>query len=204
MATFLVHGSTPNHVQLSKRMKQALGGVSQIAGDEYHLLPYNDRLGISVPFGWASEVIPYFSYREDGNRELVEFHIWPANTKQEGYIVFAKPLNWIIGESLAIDGSDYELGITYEVKLCHWNRYVASILYSDNDVVMPLHTRDNFFSQSGKWECEKWKDLEHLFDEHFRPDFNWREKCKWDENFTNTDRGYLRACLNSQVGRFWA
>jgi hypothetical protein len=196
---FLVHGTTPNQIQLSKRMKQALAGVAKIAGDDFQLLPRNDRLGISVPFGWASEFIPYFSYYEDGKKELVEFCIWPANTKQQGWSIFDKPLDWIKKQSLVIDGKEYPLSIGYEVKLCHFQRYVSAIVYTDNDILKPLHTYDNFVNQSGRWNFDKWKELEELFDEHFKPEFKWRDECNWEENFINTDRSNLAMSLGFEV-----
>ncbi len=196
---FTAQSRTPNNTQLMKRMRQALAGVSQIAGDDYQLLPYNDRLGISVPFGWASEVIPEFDSYDDAIKDYVVFYIWPGNTKQQGYYIFNKPLDWTSKRTLSVDGTEYELEIVYNVKLCHFNRYVAGINFYNSYVSKPLHTADNFYNQSGKWNSDSWKDFEQLLDEHFKPEFNWRDKCKWDDNFTNTDRSYFTMSLGFEV-----
>ncbi len=195
---FLADGKMPNYTQLEKRMRQALSKVSQIDGDEYQLLSYSDRLGISVPFGWASEFIPYFTHYPDKKADYVEFSIWPGNTKQQGWSVFDKPLDWSKQRTLTIDGKEYDLRTRYEVKLCHFNRYVTGIVYSDSDTLKPLHTRDNFL-KSGKWKIDKWNTLEHLLDEHFRPEFDWRQKCNWTDSFTNTDRGFVTMSLGFKV-----
>ncbi len=196
---FAGQGRTPNNTQLMKRMRQALAGISAIAGEEYQLLPYNDRLGISVPFAWASEVIPVFANYDDKTKDYVVFYIWPGNTKQQGKSIFNKSLDWTNKNTLTVDSSEYELEIVYNVKLCHFNRYVSGINYSDTDVIKPLHTSDNFYNQSGKWDSDSWTDFEKLLDEHFKPEFNWRDKCKWDDNFTNTDRSYFTMSLGFEV-----
>lgn len=193
---------TPNHTQLKKRMRQALAGVSEIAGEEYQLLPYSDRLGISVPFGWASEVIPEFEYYPDKVEEYVTFYIYPGNTKQQGYQIFNKPLDWTKKQILSINDSNYELQIVLNIKLCHFNRYISGINFSEQDVIKPLHTSDNFYHLSGKWNRDSWKDFEKLMDEHFKPECNWRDKCKWDDNFTNTDRSYFTMSLGFEVSFF--
>ena len=158
---FLAQGRTPNYTQLMKRMRQGLAGVSAIAGDEYQLLPY-DRLGISVPFGWASGVIPEFDTSEDSVKEYVDFYIWPGDTKQQGYSLFDKSLDWTKKETLSVDGKEYTLGITHKIKLSHFNRYVTGINFSKDDVIKPLHTYDDFSQQSGKWKSDAWKDFEYI------------------------------------------
>jgi hypothetical protein len=52
--SFSSQPGTPKYNQLAKRMRQAL------ASSKYELLGNSDRLGISVQFGWASEIISDF------------------------------------------------------------------------------------------------------------------------------------------------
>jgi len=191
---FLVQGTNTNQSQLKKRMKQALVGM----GECYPLLQY-DRLGLSVPFGWASEVIPYFTYNESKRSQVVEFCIWPGNTKQQGYSVFNKPATWTDKSTLAIDGQEYPLSIRYQVKLSHFYRYVSEIDYSEDDCQIPLHTPENFHDFSGKWNSDRWKKLEDFFDSHFKASFDWREQSGWKQNFTDTDRTYLTMSLGYEV-----
>ena len=181
------------YIQLAKRMRQAL------SASKYDLLGYTDRLGISVPFGWSSEVIPGFhSYKSDP-KDYIAFYIWPGNTKQQGYQIFNKSLDWQNKKTLSIDNIEYDLEIVHNVKLCHFNRYVSGINFTDHDVIKPLHTSDNFYNQSGKWNNNKWDDFEKLLDEHFKPEFKWREHCNWTDNFINTDRSYFTMSLGYEV-----
>ncbi len=189
------HGSI-NHIQLIKRMRQAL------TGSKYELLTYTDRLGISVPFDWASEINPYFQSSDNETKEYVAFYIWPGNTKQQGYQIFNKSLDWQNKRTLSIDNQEYELKIIKNVKLCHFNRYVSGINYTDQDIIKPLHTPGNFVKQSGKWSKDKWEDFEKLMDEHFKPEFGWKEHCEWTENFINTDRSYFTMSLGYEVALF--
>ena len=186
--------------QLKQRLKQALVGVSRIAGDEFQLLPYDDRLGITLPFGWVSEFQPYFAHNDDLRVDCVECRIWPANTKAQGNAVFTgKSLDWAKRKTLKIGGEEYRLGIKYEVKLSHFNGYITSVEFSETDTIKPLHTLENYKMQSGKWERPSWSELERFLDEHFKPEFRWREQCGWAENFFDTDRSYLTMSLGFVV-----
>ena len=195
---FLAEDRTPN-TPLRIRMKQALRGVSAIAGDEYQLLEDADWIGISVPFGWASRLMLKFAHREDAEKEHVDFYICPGDTKQQGHSLFKKGLNWTKRQALDVDGKAYKLEIDYRIKLAHFNRGVADIYFTKDDVIKPLHTPHNVDELSGWWKRERWNDFEHLLDEHFKREFNWRDKCKWDEKFINTDRSYLAMSLGFNV-----
>jgi hypothetical protein len=39
-------------------------------------------------------------------------------------------------------------------------------------------------------------------DKYFKPEFNWRQKCDWSENFLHTDRSYLTMSLGYEVTLF--
>lgn len=200
---FSSQNGTPNYIQLSQRMRQAL------SGSKFELLGYSDRLGVAVPFGWASEVIPEFKTHQ--NKDYIEFYIWPGNTKQQGYQIFNKSLSWQDKKTLSINGVEYEMEIAFNIKFCHFNRFVAGINYSEQDLIKPLHTADNFYDQSGKWdwnlETKKWykgntNDFEKFMDEHFKSEFKWRDHCNWTEKFTNTDRNYFTMSLGYEVTVF--
>jgi hypothetical protein len=189
---------TTNYIQLQKRIRQALSGVSKIADDKYELLGYNDRLGIALPLVWATELIPEFETVDNTN--YITFYVWPGNTKQQGYSIFNQPLEWTKKKTLLVGDSDYELEIVYQVKLSHYmGKYITGINYSESDVVKLLHTSDNFYNQSGKWERDSWPDFEKLLDEHFKPEFNWCECCNWDDKFLDSDRNYLFMSLGFEV-----
>lgn len=199
---FSTQSGAINFTQLEKRMTQALSGVSALAGEKYELLRYNDRLGIALPFVWATELIPGFALYPDYPKECVTFYIWPGNTKQQGYSIFGKPLGWMNKTTLEIDEQEYQMEITYNVKLSHrMGKYVSGINFDDKDVVMPLHTRDNFY-KSGRWARDSWPEFEQFMDEHFKPEFDWRKGCDWDKKFLQSDRSYLFMSLGFEVAVF--
>jgi hypothetical protein len=179
-----------------KRMRQAMSHSS------HEILGYNDRLGVAVPFGWASELIPEFQTYDDSIKEYVTFYIWPGNTKEQGRSIFNKSLNWTKKKSLSIDGNDYELEILYNVKLCHFNRYVSGINFQASDLKMPLHTKENYDNKSGLWRIDQWDEFEKFLDSHFLPEFDWRGKCQWENKFKSTDRNYFTMSLGFEVAVF--
>ena len=83
--------------------------------------------------------------------------------------------------------------------LCHFNGYITGIQFRDGDVKKPLHTAENFYNHSGKKTRNQWKQLDQFLDEHFKPEFDWRKQCDWEENFVNTDRSYLTISLGFVV-----
>lgn len=182
------------YYQLEKRIRQAL------ASSGYEVLPYSDRLGIKVDFGWATEIIPEFvSFEKDEIREYIVFNIWPGNTKGQGYQIYNKPLDWINKESLDVDGKAYELEINYHMKLSHFNRFISGLTFNNHDLQKPINTSENFYSNSGKWNEDTWKDFEGFMDEHFVPSFNWRKLCQWEEEFINSDRTYFTNSIGYEI-----
>ncbi|MCU0423832.1 MAG: hypothetical protein MUC81_13580 [Bacteroidia bacterium] len=197
---FSTQNGAINSIQLDKRIRQALTGVAAIAGDKYQLLPYNDRIGITLPFVWASELIPGFELHPDDHKEYVTFYIWPGNTKQQGYSIFDKPLGWMNKTNLTIDGEEYPMEITYNIKFSHFmGKYVSGINFYDDNVFKRVHTSDNFYHKSGKWTSETWQEFEQFMDEHFKPEFNWRKACDWEKKFLQSDRSYLFMSLGFEV-----
>lgn len=190
-----LHGST-DYTQLSKRMRQAL------SSSKFSVLNYYDRLGIAAPFGWASEIIPEFQNFEEGIKEMVVFYIWPGNTKTQGYQIYDKPLNWQEKETLNVNGKEYPLEVAYNIKLSHFNRFISGMTFYNRDLLKQINTADNFYNKSGKWNIDDWNNFEIFMDEHFNPDFKWREKCDWEGNFKNTDRTYFTMSIGYEVALF--
>ncbi|HXB42739.1 MAG TPA: hypothetical protein VNV85_01715 [Puia sp.] len=190
---FSSHSGTPNYIQLTKRMRQAFSSSA------YELLTYSDRLGITVPFGWANEIHAEFETYAGEVKEYVAFYIYPGNTKQQGYPIFSKPLDWLSKKSLRINNADYELEIAYNIKLCHFSKYVSGATFYEKDAINPLHTQENFKEFSGKWTRDKWDSFTQFMDEHFKKEFDWRSICKWEEEFVNTDRNYFTISLGFEV-----
>lgn len=185
------HGN-PNYIQLIKRMRQAL------LASNYELLDYN-RLGISVPFKWASEIILSFQSDQENNNENVIFSIYPGNTKGQGYQIFNKQQDWQEKNSLNIKDIDYKLNISFNIKICHFSKYISGLTFHAEDLIEPTHTYPNFLKKSGKWKKDNWENFESFMDSHFKPEFNWRKRSNWSENFLNTDRTYFTMSLGYEI-----
>ena len=190
-----------NNTLLIKRMKQALAGVSQILGDDYHLLPYNDRLGITVPFGWANEI--QLDFQTNESKDNVVISIYPGNTKQQGYQIFNKSLDWQNKKTIIINGVEYEITIMNHIKLSHFNRYVDGLWFNDEqDVIKQLYSNHNFYNYSGKWTRDMWSKFEGFMDEHFKSEYKWREYCHWRDKFINSDRNYVTISFGYEVALY--
>lgn len=190
-------GSAEHH-HLMQRLKQALSNCK-----EYSLLDYSDRLGLAVPFNWASEVIPYFHhYEKEQVKDYICFYIWPGNTKTQGYHIYNKSMEWVEKTTIDIDEMTYGLEIIQNIKICHFNRYVTGLSYYESDLIKNTHTAENFYHKSGKWNIQTWSDFELFMDGHFKPEYNWREKCRWDHFIINTDRTYFTMSLGFEVCTF--
>ncbi|PXY44729.1 hypothetical protein [Flavobacterium hydrophilum] len=190
-------GSTEHH-HLMQRLKQALSNCK-----DYSLLDYSDRLGLAINFNWASEVIPYFHrYENDQIKNYIVFNIWPGNTKSQGYHFYNKSMDWINKKTLLVDDLNYDLEIVQNIKICHFNRYVTGLNYYEDDLLKSTHTVHNFHHKSGKWNIQRWPDFEIFMDEHFKPEYNWREKCQWDKYIIDTDRTYFTMSLGFEVSTF--
>ncbi|SFA58571.1 hypothetical protein SAMN04488511_119111 [Pedobacter suwonensis] len=173
------------------RLKQIINHSTQ------KILDYSDRMAIGINFGWASEIIPFFQQHLE--EDYIVFTIWPGNTKDQGYRIYDKPLNWAEKKSLMVGDKVFELDLEYHIKFCHFNKFVTSLDFGDEQLLKPLNTAYNFYNKSGKWHRKDWHEFELLLDEHLKPEFNWREKCGFDKHFINTDRNYFTVSLGFMV-----
>ncbi|HVD99976.1 MAG TPA: hypothetical protein VNB90_17335 [Cytophagaceae bacterium] len=190
-----------NRYPMGQRMAVALAGVSKIAGDEYHILQSYERLGIAVPFEWASELSVSFAPSIHDEIEYVIFHIYPGNTKSQGAFIYNKSLSWLGNEKIKIDNEEFQIDIIHNVKLSHFmGKYISGVNYYEWDnLIKPLHTKENYYHSSGKWDRSGWADFEKMMDEHFKPEFNWRSSCDWEELFINSDRNFLFMSLGFEI-----
>ncbi|MFH6964216.1 hypothetical protein ACHRVK_17645 [Flavobacterium plurextorum] len=195
---FSTKWGSPEHHHLRKRLKQALSGCK-----EYSLLDYSDRLGLAVPFNWASEIIPDFHHYENEQvKDYVCFYIWPGNTKTQGYHIYNRSMDWVKKTEITIEESTFALEIVQNIKICHFNKYLTGLNYYEDDLKKNTHTSHNFYHKSGKWNIQNWPDFEMFMDNHFKPEYDWREKCRWDHFIINTDRTYFTMSLGFEVCAF--
>jgi hypothetical protein len=167
-----------------KRLRQI------ITQSGHEILGYHDRLAIACRLPWASEIIPLI--RSHGSTDYINFLIWPGNTKTQGYYIYGRGnLEWTKKPHLRVGDSDFELDTVYHMKFSHFSRYVSHIEFSEKDLLKAIYTPDNFYSRSGKWDTDRWEQFEEFMDEYFKPEFNWRNGCGWEEKFLHSERSYF-------------
>lgn len=192
--------SIPNTPNMDAKRNQRLIAAINNVPEFMEPLNYNDRSGFGVNFGWAKEILPYFERDSKGNLSL-NVYIWPGNTKGQGWKVFysEKVDDLYNNKEVVINGKPFQLKIEHEIKFSHFNRYVSELDFKSSDTLLDLVTTENFEKYSGKYNREEWPKLEAFFDNHFKKEFNWREVCKWDEKFVNTNRNYLTLSIGYQI-----
>lgn len=187
------NSTASNH--LYKRLKQVL------QKSNYEISGYSDRLGVLVPFGWATEVIPGFE-KDEQDTNCIAFYIWPGNTKTQGYGIYSKDLSWTKKKTLTIGDKNYPLDISLNVKLSHFNKFISQLNFYESDLIDPnnsIHSKENFDSYSGKWPINSWPEFETYLDGYLKPEYNWRKECNWKGNFLDTDRSYFTVSFGFEV-----
>jgi hypothetical protein len=182
---------------LNKRLAQC------VAKSDYQLAGFSNRLAIAVPFDWASEVqVAFQTYEASNEKDYIVFYIWPGNTKGQGWSIYGRPMDWLQKEQIVIDGRSYELEIAFNIKFAG-QRFISGITFYRHDLRGPLiHTDRNFREKSGRWYLKDWGAFESFLDEHFLPEFNWRDKCQWQQNFLERGRTQFQCSFGFEVTLF--
>lgn len=183
----------------AKRQQRLIAAINQ-APEYMEPLNYNDRVGFGVNFGWAKEILPYFE-RDLKDNLTLNTYVWPGNTKGQGWKVFYsdKIEDLSSHKEVKIDDETFPVQIENELKFCHFNKYISGLDFKDNVTSKELVNTANFEKFAGKHNREDWPKLEAFFDEHFKPEFDWREHSGWIKNFVNTNRTYLTLAIGYQV-----
>ena len=181
-----------------KRTQRLLAAISQTTS--LKSLDAAGRSGFEIDFGWAKEILPWFGRDKQGNLTL-NVHIWPGNTKGQGWKVFYSPKveNIYNNTEIVINGKPFRVKVENEIKFSHFNKYITELDFKESDTIKELITTKNFENYAGKHTRDSWPKLESFFDRHFKPEFNWRERCKWNNNFVNTNRNYLTLAIGYEI-----
>jgi hypothetical protein len=158
-------------------------------------LHYSDRLGIRFRQPWAQEIL----FSLNGRGDLI-IAIYPGNTKQQGSYLFTRNPN--VKSSIEVENVHYNIDRMYHVKFSSFQKYFTGLWFYEDKLENSLYTKDNFWKYCGRnYVGKNWNDLEELFDNTFKRDFNWKEQCKWGTNiFTNKTQfdvsfGYELSCV---------
>ncbi len=198
---FTNKGDKIARLELDKRLLQAMHSIEGGSIREFW-----DRTAIVINKSWASEAIPEFMLDNKGEPYLA-MRVWPGNTKGQGYGIYNKPLSWVNNESIQVDGNKYELIIERHIKFMHFNKYITSIdtPVKDDETYFKkiINTPDNHYHNiAGKWNRQYWSDLEKELDDHYKVDWRKIGRCKYVEEFINSDRSYLTIALGFTINMY--
>lgn len=188
-----------NRHKFKKRIEAALNFVSE----DLNILEYSDRIGLQISNGWASEIVINV---QKNNLEKLDLHfgIWPGNTKSQGYKMLSelnKHSSWSPPKEVVINNERFQVKWGYEIKFCHFNRFVTNIILRDEHIKDGKKIISSLVHQkyTGKYNRDKWLELENFLDEYIKEDFNWREYMKWEKNFEQTNRTYLTLSIGYEI-----
>jgi hypothetical protein len=143
----------------------------------------SDRIGFVANLGWASEVL----FNLDVNP--IPVAIYPANTRQQGWQIFSKHSSFEIKKNLTILGVNYPVSQVMHVKFTSWQKFFTGLWFKKEDLRQEIYTHENFLKYTGRKKRDKhWKDIEKLFDSCFKPEYNWRQECNWEETVMGSGR----------------
>jgi len=187
------HNTELNWLELDKRLEKAMRSVGK---DSFIMFP--DRKAIMLKKPWASEAIPEFEF--DPIKPSLMLYVWPGNTKQQGYAVYNKSLDWIQSKAVIVGEYTFDICIERHLKFMHFNKYITHInIPVDNKLLVKkeINTYENFYGNSGRWDIGKWDELDDFLSEHLNMD--WKKECGWYKHFENTDRSYLTLALGFSI-----
>jgi len=190
-----------NDYQIKQRLRRALQHLTEEEKEENYTLSENgNRFGLKVGFGWADEILIELENYNDDIKEYVTFYIYPGNTIQQIKELKKYNSSWRNKEKLLVDFNkkEYMIKIEPHIKFSHiMGKYITEISeFKSDDLKEPIYDDDmsNNLKYSKQWKKDEknaWKELEDLFDKHFKEEYNWREKCKWEEKILRTDKTFV-------------
>jgi hypothetical protein len=172
-----------------RRLESAIEEVAK--STEIGKLNYNDRLGFEFYKNWAKEIL--FSINEKGNMGV---SIYPGNTKRQGSSLFTN--NPKFSDKLNILGTDYFTRYSYHIKLTSFQKYFQGLCFSENNLIKPLYTTENFNEFTGrKRRGKQWQQIESLFDESLN--YDWKKQCDWENSVLGSGKNQFDISFGYEV-----
>lgn len=183
--------SSDNKVAIKRRVESAVNEFSK--SQAIKKLEYNNRLGLWFNQQWAQEVL--FDVTDNGNLSV---SIYPGNTKAQGsYIFFHDPH---LKQNIEINNKSYALISLYHVKFTSFQRYFTGLWFDENSLDKPLYTKENFKQYCGRKKRDNdWDQVMKLFDQSFKPSYDWKAECQWNAKVVNSGRNQFDLSFGYQV-----
>lgn len=196
--------STGNKVSNVFKIKQRIvAALKNIQSEMVEPLNYADREGLEVKYGWAKEVVIDF-IETPTNTINLEFGVWPGSTKYQAGKFINKLGNnpsWQPPDSLTINGKDFEVKWTYDIRFSHFNRYRTHLELKDSDLKpgKKLISKEVHHKHTGMYKRDRWNELNDFLEKYIVDDFNWKEKARWKEVFEDSGRNYLTLAIGYKI-----
>jgi hypothetical protein len=179
-----------NRSSIQRRIDTAIIEASK-SNPNISKLPYNDRLGIAFPKGWAQEIL--FNITENGDLFVA---IYPGNTKAQGIKLFKTTP--IFKKEIDLLNDRYLVSKTYHVKFTSFQKYFTGLWFGEDRLRSELYTRTNFENYTGrKKRGEDWEKIEALFDNCLYID--WKKQCKWNELIINSGKNQFDISFGYEI-----
>ncbi|MFA8299697.1 MAG: hypothetical protein ACEPOV_06025 [Hyphomicrobiales bacterium] len=167
-----------NYHKIKSRFKSILNQLES----EYA----KSRLSFEINAPWANEAIINIPKGIDN----IKVNIYPGNTKGQGKELFKEGKTPKFKTTIHLLGKEYKVKFGYHIKFTSFQKYFTGLYFKEDDFDKELYSSVNFNNYTGRKKKAEgdWEEIEKLFDNHFNTDFNWREKCKWQEKILNTNK----------------
>lgn len=169
-----------NKRAILRRIESAINEICN--SDSYKKLEYNDRLGLYFDQPWAQEVL--FKVTDEGNLVI---SIYPGNTKAQGMHIFGHDPQ--LNSTVLLINKQYDVSVLYHINFTSFQKYFAGLWFSEDDLDKPLYTQENFWKYCGrKKRGPDWNEVESLFNDCFKPTYEWKEKCFWESKIIKSGK----------------
>lgn len=170
-------------------------------------LEYNDRIGLQVDFGWASEIILSLGTNEQSVKGL-NIDIWPGNTKQQGWKIFSDSREPQFKNEIRMDcinGDKKTISKKFHLKITNSHgKYITGMTDSFDKFAKPLYTYHNFSGVSGRQlrGNQDWLELQQLFDEYFIGSYDWRSEVEFEKELVDTNYSRFNLAFGYNLNLF--
>jgi hypothetical protein len=171
--------SSDNRKAITQRIDSTLNELCK--NSEFEKLQYSNRLGLRFDQLWAEEIL--FKVSKTGDLTI---QVYPGNTKTQGKNIFKDGIG--IKNEIIINEVKYPVNVMHHIKF-QGQSYISGLWFEHDKMKKNLYTRENFIKYCGrKYRKTDWNDIERLFDDSFKDDFNWKEQSQWENKIINSNR----------------
>jgi hypothetical protein len=167
-----------NIVLIQKRIEK----IKNLLGVELNSI--GGRYSVPINWGAASEI----NIRISTEHNAVLVSVWPGDTKAQGWSVWGneKWKRWINDKAMIIGDFRFDVCTTTYVKFSHFQQGIDWIW--DIDISENINMFCMFKDICGRKKKPDWLHFDEVLSRYV---LNWKSKCKWVNEFENSNRTYF-------------